>query len=47
MLHGGAGAILRRKISANLGSLTTTPLVLVIPVAVIAAGAVLAWPDRL
>jgi hypothetical protein len=47
VLHGGASAVLHRKISANLGSLTTTPFVLVIPVAVIAAGAVVAWPDRL
>ncbi len=46
-LHGGAGPILRRKIAANLGSLTANPFVFVIPVAVIAAGAVIAWPDRL
>jgi hypothetical protein len=47
VLHGGAGPILRRKIAANLGSLTANPFVLVIPVAVIVAGAVLARPDRL
>ena len=47
VLHGGAGPTLRRKIAANLGSLTANPFVLVIPVVVIAAGAVVAPPALL
>jgi hypothetical protein len=47
VLHGGAGPTLRRKIAANLGSLTVNPFVLVIPVVVIAAGAVIARPAML
>lgn len=47
VLHGGAGAVVRRKIAANLGSLTSNPFVPVIPAAVIAAGAVIASPGRL
>ena len=46
-LHGGAGPTLLRKMTANLGSLTANPFVLVIPVVVIVAGAVVAWPARL
>jgi hypothetical protein len=46
-LHGGAGPTLRRKIAANLGSLTANPFVLVIPVVVIAAGAVVTRPALL
>jgi hypothetical protein len=46
VLHGGAGPTLLRKMTANLGSLTANPFVLVIPVVVIAAGAVLARPAR-
>jgi hypothetical protein len=39
--------MLRRKIAANLGSLTANPFVLVIPVVVIVAGAVVARPALL
>jgi hypothetical protein len=46
VLHGGAGPTLLRKMTANRGSLTANPFVLVIPVLVIAAGAVLARPAR-
>jgi hypothetical protein len=46
VMHGGAGPTLLRKMTANLGSLTANPFVLVIPVVVIAAGAVLARPAR-
>ncbi len=46
VLHGGAGPTLLRKMTANLGSLTANPFVLVIPVVVIAAGAVVARPAR-
>ena len=47
VLHGGAGPTLRRKIAANLGSLTANPFVLVIPVVVIVAGAMVARPAML
>ena len=47
VLHGGAGPTLRRKMTANLGSLTENPFVLVIPVVVILAGAVIARPALL
>jgi hypothetical protein len=47
VLHGGAGPTLRRKIAANLGSLTANPFVLVIPVVVIVAGVVVARPAML
>ena len=40
VLHGGAGPTLLRKMTANLGSLTANPFVLVIPAVVIVAGAV-------
>ncbi len=46
-LHGGAGAILHRKINSNLGSLTANPFIPVIPVVVIALGLMAAWPARL
>jgi hypothetical protein len=46
-LHGGAGAILHRKINSNLGSLTANPFIPVIPVVVIALGLMVAWPARL
>jgi hypothetical protein len=46
VLHGGSGGILQRKISANVGSLTTTIYSPIVPLAVIAAALVLAWPDR-
>jgi hypothetical protein len=47
VLHGGAGAIVQRKISSNLGSLTANPFSPVIPVVVVALGAIVAWPARL
>jgi hypothetical protein len=47
VLHGGAGPTLRRKVAANLGSLTENLFVLVIPVVVIVAGAVIARPALL
>ena len=47
VMHGGAGPTLRRKIAANLGSLTANPFVLVIPVVVIVAGAMVARPAML
>jgi hypothetical protein len=47
VLHGGAGPTLRRKMAANLGSLTENPFVLVIPAVVILAGAVIARPAPL
>jgi hypothetical protein len=47
VLHGGAGGILQRKVSANVGSLTTTVFSPIIPLVVIGAGALLAWPARL
>jgi hypothetical protein len=47
VLHGGAGPTLRRKIAANLGSLTANPFMLVIPVVVIVAGVVVARPAML
>jgi hypothetical protein len=47
VLHGGAGGILQRKISSNVGSLTETWYAPVVPVVVIAAGLALAWPARL
>jgi hypothetical protein len=46
VLHGGSGGILQRKISANVGSLTTTIYSPIVPLVVIAAALVLAWPDR-
>jgi hypothetical protein len=46
VLHGGAGSILQRKVSSNLGSLTVSMWSLVVPAVVIAGGLVLAWPAR-
>ncbi len=46
VLHGGSGGILQRKISANVGSLTTTVYSPIVPVVVVAAALILAWPDR-
>ncbi len=46
VLHGGAAAIVHRKVRANVGSLTVSPGSLVIPVVVAAAGAVIGWPGR-
>jgi hypothetical protein len=45
--NGGAGPILRRKIDANIGSLTENPFTPIIPVIVVVTGLMLAWPDRL
>jgi hypothetical protein len=45
--HGGADSILRRKVTANVGSLTETWFTPVVPLLVVAAGAMLAWPARL
>jgi hypothetical protein len=47
VLHGGAGATLARKVSANLHSLTATWFAPLIPVSAAAALAALAWPRRL
>jgi hypothetical protein len=47
LLHGGAGAIVQRKIGSNLGSLTANPLNLVIPVVLVVSGVIVAWPERL
>jgi hypothetical protein len=47
VLHGGAAATLRRKISSNLGSLTASPFAPVIPLVVLGLGAIVAWPARL
>jgi hypothetical protein len=45
-LHGGAGGTLQRKISTNIGSLTTTPYNFLIPLIVVGLGLLLLWPDR-
>jgi hypothetical protein len=47
VLHGGAGGILQRKVSSNVHSLTETSYAPVVPVAVVALAAALAWPARL
>jgi len=47
VLHGGAGATVRRKIGSNLGSLTASPFTPVIPVVMAGLGAIVAWPARL
>ena len=46
VLHGGSGGILQRKISSNVGSLTTTVYSPIVPVVVVAAALILAWPHR-
>jgi hypothetical protein len=46
LLHGGAGAIVQRKIGSNLGSLTANPFNLVIPVVLVVSGVIVAWPGR-
>jgi hypothetical protein len=43
-IHGQGGGTLQRKISTNLGSLTTTPYSLIIPLAVVALGVLLLRP---
>jgi hypothetical protein len=45
-LHGGAGGTLHRKISTNIGSLSTTPYNFLIPLIVVGLGLLLLWPDR-
>ena len=46
VLHGGAAAIVHRKVRANVGSLTVSAVSLVIPVLVAGSGAVIGWPGR-
>jgi hypothetical protein len=46
VLHGGAGSILQRKVSSNVGSLTVSLWSLLIPVVVIVGGLVIGWPAR-
>jgi hypothetical protein len=46
VLHGGSGGILQRKISSNVGSLTTTVYSPIVPVVVVVAALILAWPHR-
>jgi len=46
VLHGGSGGILQRKVSANVGSLTTTIYSPIVPVVVIAAALIIAYPGR-
>ncbi|MFI5068981.1 MAG: hypothetical protein ACHP9Z_34075, partial [Streptosporangiales bacterium] len=46
VLHGGATAIVHRKLRANAGSLTVNAGSLVIPVVVAVAAAVIGWPGR-
>jgi hypothetical protein len=46
VLHGGSGGILQRKISSNVGSLTTTAYSPIVPVVVVAAALILARPHR-
>jgi hypothetical protein len=46
VLHGGAGATLRRKISSNLHSLTQTWYTPFIPVEAAVIGLMLAWPAK-
>ena len=47
VLHGGANATLRRKISSNLHSLTQTWYTPVVPVVAVVTGLMLAWPGRM
>jgi len=47
VLHGGAAAILRRKITTNVSSLTENWATPIIPLVVIVTGLMLAWPERL
>jgi hypothetical protein len=46
VLHGGSGGIVQRKLSANIGSLTTTVYSPIVPAVVIVAALMLAWPAR-
>ena len=47
VLHGGATAILRRKVVTNVSSLTENWATPVIPLVVVVTGLMLAWPARL
>jgi hypothetical protein len=47
VVHGGAGAILNRKASANLHSLTETWFTPVVPLIVALFGLMIVWPERL
>ena len=47
VLHGGAGATLRRKISSNLHSLTQTWYTPFVPVEAAVIGLMLAWPGKM
>ena len=47
VLHGGAGGVLQRKISSNVGSLTITPYSPLVPLVVIALGLLLLRPGWL
>ena len=47
VVHGGAGATLRRKVSSNLHSLTQTWYTPVVPVVAVVTGLMLAWPARM
>ncbi len=47
VLHGGAGAILHRKVSSNLHSLAESWLAPLVPAVAAGTGAMLAWPSRL
>jgi hypothetical protein len=44
VLHGGAGGVLQRKISSNVGSLTLTPYSPLVPLVVVALGLLLLRP---
>jgi hypothetical protein len=46
VLHGGSGGILQRKVSANIGSLTATIYSPIVPLVMIAAALIIAWPGR-
>lgn len=46
VLHGSAGAILNRKATANLHSVTETWFTPIVPVLVAASGAMIVWPER-
>lgn len=46
VLHGGSGGILQRKVSANVGSLTTTIYSPIVPAVVIVAALIIAWPGK-
>src|SRR6185437_4140983 len=47
IVHGGAGATLRRKVSSNLHSLTQTWYTPFVPVVAVVTGLMLAWPAKM